>query len=107
MMRRIVILPLLLLAIVIGCRRPGTSPETCGADADQAVQGDWAVVRFESEPDNLDPLITKLATARHALTGVHDDQVYELVMAYNTNGWDLTELVLASAPVAISDDHLI
>ncbi len=81
MMRRIVILPLLLLAIVIGCRRPGTSPETSGADAAQAVQGDWAVVRFESEPDNLNPLITQLATARYALTGVNNSQIYEFLMA--------------------------
>src|SRR5207245_4479032 len=72
MMRRIVILPLLFLSIVIGCGRSGTSSETNAADAGQPVQGDWAVVRFESEPDNLNPLITQLGTARYVLNGVNN-----------------------------------
>jgi len=106
MMRRIVILPLLFLSIVIGCGRSGTSSETNAADAGQPVQGDWAVVRFESEPDNLNPLITQLATARYVLNGVNNSQIYEFLMAYNTKDWDLTEPLLAEAPPAISADHL-
>ncbi|PYS15252.1 MAG: hypothetical protein DMG15_05455 [Acidobacteria bacterium] len=106
MARRIVMLPLVFLTFVIGCTRPGTTSENSAADAGQPVQGDWAVVRFESEPDNLNPLITQLATARYALTGVNNAQIYEFLMAYNPKDWDLTEPLLAVAPPAISDDHL-
>ncbi len=106
MTRRMIFLPLVFLILITGCTRPGTTLETSAADAGQPVQGDWAVVRFESEPDNLNPLITQLATARYALTGVNNSQIYELLMAYNPKDWDLTEPLLAVAPPAVSDDHL-
>ena len=97
---------LLFLAFLVGCNRPGTTSEKASADAGQPVQGDWAVVRFEAEPDNLNPLISQQAASRYAMLGVNNSQIYELLMAYNTKDWDLTEPLLAEAAPDISADHL-
>jgi peptide/nickel transport system substrate-binding protein len=106
MTRRIFVLCLLSFALVCGCNRSGKTTETGAANAGPPAQGDWAIVRFESDPDNLNPLITQQGIARYALGGVNNSQIYELLMAYNTKDWDLTEPLLAEAPPTISDDHL-
>jgi len=106
MTRRTIILSLLSLAFLAGCSRPGATSEKVSADAGQPVQGDWAIVRTETEPDNLNPLISQQASARYVMGGVNNSQIYELLMAYSTKDWDLTEPLLAEAPPDISADHL-
>jgi peptide/nickel transport system substrate-binding protein len=107
MKRRFRFLPLLLAVVVAACSHPERANEKSAADTGQPVPGDWAIVRFEAEPDNLNPLTSVTSVAQYALWGARNSQVYELLMGYNTTDWDVTEPLLAEAPPEISDDHLI
>src|SRR5438045_1797894 len=106
MMRCKVILSLVCLILLFGCSRPGKTTEADAADAGPPVQGDWAIVRFESEPDNLNPLISQQAPALYTVIGVNNSQIYELLMGYDPKDWSLTKPLLAEAPPDISGDHL-
>ena len=53
-----------------------------------------SVVRFEGEPDNLNPLITQQASASYAMLGVNNSQIYELLMGYDPKDWSLTKPLL-------------
>ena len=106
MTRRTIIFSFLALAFLAGCGRPGPTSEKGGADVGQPVQGDWVIVRTETDPDNLNPLISQQATARYVMGGVNNSQIYEFLMGYSTKDWDLTEPLLAEAPPDISADHL-
>src|SRR5204863_8981021 len=88
---------LLFLAFLLGCSRSGTTSEKASADAGQPVQGDWGVVRFETDPDNLNPLISRQAAARYAIGGVDNSQVYEVLMAVKMMTWTFTEPVVAGS----------
>ena len=106
MTRRSFLLPLLLAELLVACTRPdGTSGKRTG-DAAQPVPGDWAIVRFENEPDTLNPLTSVTTVASYALWGAKNSQVYELLMGYNTRDWDVTEPLLAEAAPTVSDDHV-
>jgi peptide/nickel transport system substrate-binding protein len=106
MMRRHLFLPMLLALLVCSCSRPDRSSEKRSTEPGQPVQGDWAIVRFESEPDSLNPLIGVSSVSMFALTGVNNSQVYELLMGYNNKDWDVTEPLLAEAAPEVSTDHL-
>ena len=105
-MKRCLVLPLFFVTLILACGRPGSVSEKSTADTGSPVQGDWAIVRFESEPDSLNPLITVSTTSTYALTGANNSQVYELLMGYNTRDWDLTEPLLAETAPEVSTDHL-
>lgn len=96
----------LVLVLVFACSRPDRPNEHSEADAGEPVHGDWAVVRFESDPDSLNPLIGATTMAQFALWGANNSQIYELLMGYNTKDWDVTEPLLAEGPPTVSDDHL-
>src|SRR5215813_1674634 len=106
MMRRLFSLPLLIAVLLVGCGRLDHTTEKRAGDAGQPVPGDWAIVRFESEPDTLNPLTSVTTVASYALWGAKNSQVYELLMGYNTRDWDVTEPLLAESAPKISDDHL-
>jgi len=106
MTRRIFALILFSVTILFACSRAGKTDEKATADAGSPVTGDWAVVRFETDPDNLNPLISSTGLGHYAMWGVNNSQIYELLMSYNTKDWTLTEPLLAEAPPTISDDHL-
>jgi peptide/nickel transport system substrate-binding protein len=106
MARRTIIFLLLSLAFLVGCGHPGATSEKAGADVGQPVQGDWVIVRTETEPDNLNPLISQQAAARYVMGGLNNSQIYEYLMAYSTKDWDLTEPLLAEAAPDVSGDHL-
>jgi peptide/nickel transport system substrate-binding protein len=106
MMRGKVALLLGFLLLLLGCNRPGKTTETNAVDTSHPVQGDWAVVRFESEPDNLNPLLTQQGVALYALIGVNNSEIYELLMGYDPKDWSLTKPLLVEAPPDVSDDHL-
>jgi peptide/nickel transport system substrate-binding protein len=72
----------------------------------QPVSGDWAIVRYESEPDTLNPLLNRGSMSSYAISGINNSQIYEFLMGYNTKDWRLTEPLIAEAPPDISDDHL-
>ena len=106
MRRRLYFFAFLCAVLLAGCGRPDGSVEKVAADAGQPVQGDWAVVRLESEPDGLNPLIASTAFAQYVMWGARNSQVYELLMAYNTSDWDVNEPLLAEGQPTVSDDHL-
>ena len=70
------------------------------------MPGDWVVVRFEAEPDSLNPVISTSALSQYVLGGALNSQVYELLMGYNRKDWDVTEPLLAEGAPTVSDDHL-
>ena len=94
MMRRIGVFSLGFLVLLAGCGKSAKSTETNAVDTSHPVPGDWAVVRFEGEPDNLNPLITQQASASYALLGVNNSQIYELLMGYDPKDWSLTKPLL-------------
>src|SRR5205809_4525526 len=106
MMRRIGVFSLGFLVLLAGCGKSGKSTETSTVDTSHPVRGDWAVVRFEGEPDNLNPLISTQAYSHYTLLGVNNSQVYELLMGYDPKDWSLTKPLLAEALPEVSDDHL-
>jgi peptide/nickel transport system substrate-binding protein len=106
MTRRLWFLPLLVALFLTACGVPDSRGAKSTADTGQPVQGDWAIVRFEGEPDNLNALTSVTASAQYVLWGAKNSQIYELLMGYNTTDWDVTEPLLAEAPPTISDDHL-
>src|SRR5262245_39506816 len=106
MKRRLRFLPLLLALAIVGCSRPGRTSEKSTPDISHPVQGDWAIVRFEAHPDSLHPLTSTTSVAQYALWGARNSQIYELLMAYNTTDFDVTEPLLAEAPPEVAADHL-
>lgn len=106
MMRRTFTLFLLSFTILFACSRPDRTAEKGTADVGQPVRGDWAVVRYESEPDSLNPILTASSYANYVMFGVNNSQIYELMMGYNTKDWSVTEPILVDAPPEISADHL-
>ena len=106
MKRRFVFSLLLCVSAVLACSRPDRPNVDTASDSGQPVQGDWAVVRLESDPDGLNPLTTVNAVAQYVMWGARNSQVYELLMGYNTKDWDVTEPLLAEGPPTVSDDHL-
>jgi peptide/nickel transport system substrate-binding protein len=107
MKRRFRFFPLLVAIVVSACSHPESANEKSAVNTGQPVPGDWAIVRFEAEPDNLNPLTTVTTVGQYALWGARNSQIYELLMGYNTTNWDVTEPLLAEAPPEISDDHLM
>jgi peptide/nickel transport system substrate-binding protein len=106
MMRRVRALFLLACFVLFACSRPSANGEKPAVDLSHPTKGDWAVVRLESDPDSLNPVIATSGVSTYALTGVNNSQIYELLMGYNTKDWDVTEPLLAEAPPTISDDRL-
>src|SRR5437773_11940272 len=84
MERRLCFLPLALLLTLGACTTSERTNDKAKADAGQAVQGDWAIVRFESEPDTLNPLTSVTALSQFALWCAKNSQIYELLLGYNT-----------------------
>src|SRR6185436_57182 len=77
------------------------SPST-GKPADHAISrltpedGDSIIVRYESEPDTLNPINVATANGRNALYGSNWSQVYETLLQYDPdNKWSMTKPLLA------------
>ena len=105
MSRRILLLLLISFSVPLACSRPDKTGGKAASDASRPVPGDWVIVRYESEPATLNPLINQTTTGQYAMIGINNSQIYELLMRYNTTDWGLTEPLLAEAPPAISDDR--
>ena len=106
MRRRVFFLPALFVLLVSACSTPDRNALKSTADVGEPVQGDSVVVRFEAEPDSLNPLTSVTAVAHYALWGAKNSQVYELLLGYNTKDWDVTEPLLAEARPTVSADLL-
>jgi peptide/nickel transport system substrate-binding protein len=105
-MRRKIAFWLGFLILLVGCSRPGKTSETNAPDTGHPVPGDWAIVRFESEPDTLNQLISQQVSASSTLLGVNNSQVYEMLMGYDPKDWSLTKPILVESGPDISGDHL-
>ena len=107
MMRRVTALLIVCVSLLFACTHPDKpGAEKPRTDYGPPVSGDWAVVRYDVEPDTLNPLLYRVGTSGYAMWGVNNSQIFEFLMGYNTNTWRLTEPLLAEAPPEISDDHL-
>src|SRR5262245_24023922 len=107
MMRRIGALWFVLASFLVGCSRPDNAGSTgAGAAAGPPVSGDWIIVRYEGEPDTLNPLTSSSSVANYAMFGINNSQIYELMMGYDTNNWSLTDPILVEAAPEVSEDHL-
>ena len=104
-MRRTVAVSLISLTFLLGCSRPDKA-EDKAAVGGPPVQGDWVIVRYESEPDVLNPLLQRAAVSDYALYGVNNSQVYELLMAYDPQTWRVTKPLLVEGLPEVSADHL-
>jgi peptide/nickel transport system substrate-binding protein len=104
-MRRLIEL-LLYAVLFVGCNPSQSRNEKAASDASQPVQGDSVIVRFEADPDILNPLMSVTQVGHYAMWGINNSQVYEFLMAYSPKTWGLTEPLLAETAPAISNDHL-
>ncbi len=105
-MRRNTAILVLALSVLLSCSGPKTSSaEKARGDYGSPVSGDWAIVRYEGEPDTLNPLLNRSGLAGYAMWGINNSQIYEFLMRYDKD-WRLAEPLLAEAPPEISDDHL-
>src|ERR1051326_2043750 len=95
MTRRTRALSLGFLILFAGCDKSPTLTESNAIDTSHPVSGDWAIVRFEGDPDNLNPLLTQQANAAYVTQGVNNSQIYELLMGYDPSDWSLTKPLLA------------
>lgn len=107
MIRRIFVVLLISFLMPTACSRPDEATANKAADeAGQPVDGDWAIVRFEAEPDTLNPLTQTATNSQYTMYGVNNSQIYEFLLGYNPKDWTLTQPILAEAMPTISDDHL-
>ncbi len=96
---------LVFICLLFGCS-PADKPAGNNSPASSApVSGDWAVVRYEAEPDTLNWLTHTGSTANYAMVGVNNSFIYELLMAYNTRDWAVTEPLLVESAPDVSPDH--
>jgi peptide/nickel transport system substrate-binding protein len=107
MKRRLFLITTLSALLVFGCGDPvKTTEPSPAASAGTPVSGDQVVVRFEAEPDSLNPIIGVSALSQYVLWGAMNSNVYELLMGYNSTDFDVTEPLLAESAPVVSDDHL-
>ena len=98
---------ILALLILSSCSRPDTAADSkAPRDIGAPVQGDWLIVRYEGEPDKLNPLLSTSTYANYAMFGANSSQIYEFLMAYDMKDWTFTKPLIASAPPEVSADHL-
>ena len=106
-MNRLILALLLTAAVATGCGPAGSTSADNGAGSSTPADGDWIVVRYESDPDTLNPINTATANGRNALFGANWSQVYETLLQYDRdNKWSRTKALLAESYPETSPDHL-
>ncbi len=103
-MKRLTILAVFLM--FAACSRPDQHASTEVSADQQPVTGDWAVVRFESEPENLNPVTSQTTNATYTEYGINGSHVFETLLGYNMKDWSFTQPILAESYPEISEDHL-
>ena len=106
-MRRNKILYSIVFTLSLGCSRPDKAADRISSAGGAPVQGDWVVVRYEAEPESLNPITATTVYAANVTDGVNSSQVYEYLLQYNTGDWSLTQPLLAESYPEISPDHLV
>lgn len=98
---------LVLLLLLAGCAGTDTTKKADAADPGTPVNGDWAVVQFEAEPDTLNPLTHNTTYSDYINIGVNNSNIYESLLTQDTSDWITSKASLAEARPEISADHLI
>jgi len=106
MMRRTIALSVMVAALSIACSRPDRPAGNGSTAAGPPTEGDWVIIRYDSEPENLNPLTQQTANAGYALFGLNFSQIAETLMQYNTDDWTITKPLLAESRPEVSPDHL-
>src|SRR5262245_15901417 len=105
-MRRTVVLSVVFASLLVACSRPDRPAANGSAPSGPPVEGDWVIIRYDSEPENLNPLTQQTANAGYALFGLNFSQIAETLMQYNTQDWTITKPLLAESRPEVSSDHL-
>jgi peptide/nickel transport system substrate-binding protein len=102
------ILTLLFIGAVLGgCGRAEQTPSRTGSPSGPPAAGDWAIVRYDSEPDSLNPINSTTTNATYVEYGVNFSNVFETLLQYDPeNKWSFTNPLLAETYPEISQDHL-
>ena len=106
MTRRILSLSLLACSILFGCTHPASSTEGAAGNISQPIPGDWAVVRFETEADTLNPYTKATDTADRVMVGPNNSNVYESLLYTDAKDFKTIQPRLAISRPEISEDHL-
>jgi peptide/nickel transport system substrate-binding protein len=106
MMRRVLTLALLSLSFLFSCTKPGTPGETAATNVSQPVPGDWAIVRFETDADTLNPYTWATNPASRVLEGPNNSNVFESLLYTDPNDYTNVQGRLALSRPEISEDHL-
>ncbi len=107
MKRRLVATFLMGLSLITGCSRPDRAAGPASGAGSPPEPGDWIVVRYEGEPDTLNPIISTNAMASYAQYGANNSQISEMLLRYNMEDWTFTEPLLAESYPEASEDHLV
>ena len=91
--------------LITGCTRPGTHNDSNSTASEQPTPGDWIIVRYEVEPDTLNPLLLTGITSSYVLHGANNSQIYEFLLGYDTRDWTISKPLLAESPPQVSEDH--
>jgi peptide/nickel transport system substrate-binding protein len=106
MMRRVLTLALLCLSFLSACTKPAATGETAATNLSQPVPGDWAIVRFETDADTLNPYTWATAPADRVIAGPNNSNIYESLLYTDPNDYSKVQGRLAVSRPEISDDHL-
>ena len=105
MNRQICGLLLIGIVFVAGCGGPGPTAGPVAGDAvGNPVQGDWLVLSYEAEADNLNR--TSNAYTGYIMDGAMGSMVGEYLLTYNPETWRVDVPLLAESYPEISEDHL-
>ena len=107
MNRQICGLLLIGIVFVAGCGGPGpTAGPVTGDAVGNPVQGDWLVLSYEAEADNLNRIISSNAYTGYIMDGAMGSMVGEYLLTYNPETWRVDVPLLAESYPEISEDHL-
>jgi len=93
--------------LITGCTRPGTHNDSNSTASEQPAPGDWIIVRYEAEPDTLNPLLLTTIMSSYVLHGANNSQVYEYLLGYDTRDWTISKPLLAESLPQVSEDHSV
>jgi peptide/nickel transport system substrate-binding protein len=107
-MTRRIFAPILLSFTILfcACSRPDKTNEKNATVGGPPVPGDWAIVRFETEADTLNPYTRATDPASRVIGGPNNSNVYESLLYTDPRDYSTIQGRLAVARPEISQDHL-
>jgi peptide/nickel transport system substrate-binding protein len=95
------------LVFVAGCGGADPTAGPGAAEVDQnPVEGDWLVVAYDAEADNLNRIISNNAYSGYIMEGSMGSMVAEYLLGYNPETWRVDVPLLAESYPVISEDNL-